>query len=224
MRVLTKRDRSVLGSLVVAMIVGVGGSLALAASCLGRDRAQREESAVTRFPEDQSARTSAGGIPGEDADAAVSTTRITAAELPPAGPADPATTNAPPAPPNADAPPPAPYTNTLERTAATPSPAPPMSLATSAPTATGGDAGAGAGAATTGSDGGAASPTTNGARDGGTSTNNNNAPPPHPMSSMGAGTFISEPPSFGASSWEANHEAGAGPFTTERNVPPTPGP
>jgi hypothetical protein len=52
------------------------------------------------------------------------------------------------------------------------------------------------------------------------------APPPPPVStymgpsfSAGAGPFATEPPSYGASAWEANPEAGAGPFTTERNMP-----
>ena len=43
MRSMSKRDRTTLGGLVLAMIVGVGGSLGLAASCLGRDRARISE-------------------------------------------------------------------------------------------------------------------------------------------------------------------------------------
>lgn len=216
---MNKRDRSVLGGLVVAMIVGVGGSLALAASCLGRDQAHREDDPVSRFPEDQSARTSAGGVPGEEADEPVGTTRVTAAELPPAGAAA-ATTNAPL--PAMESEIPAPHTHSIETTprpapASTPPPAP-------VPT-TGGattqDGGAAAPAApATGREAGAAADSAG--ADAGRSAESMLVPTPY--ENIGAGNFISEPPRFGASAWEANPEAGAGPFTTERNVPDNPGP
>lgn len=219
---MTPRDRTFLGSLVLAMVLGVGGSLALAASCLGRDRAQRAEEPYASFPEDRSARSSSGGVPGEEADEVVGSTRVTAAELPPAGAAA-ATTNAPPADDNAETPPPppspatqpelpAPHTHSIET-----SPAPTAGAAeTTAADAGAADARARAnGAADAGN--GDAGPRAG--ADGGTA-----AAAPRPTATVGAGDFITTPPPFGASSWEPNHEAGAGPFTTERNVPDLPGP
>lgn len=221
---MTPRDRTFLGSLVLAMVLGVGGSLALAASCLGRDRAQRAEEPYASFPEDRSARSSSGGVPGEEADEVVGSTRVTAAELPPAGAAA-ATTNAPPADDNAETPPPppspatqpelpAPHTHSIETS---PAPAPTAGAAeTTAADAGAADARARAnGAADAGN--GDAGPRAG--ADGGTA-----AAAPRPTATVGAGDFITTPPPFGASSWEPNHEAGAGPFTTERNVPDLPGP
>lgn len=206
MAIMSSGDRSVLGGLVAAMIFGVGGSLAIATSCLERDRAHRNQDHAG-FPEDKSARTSAGGIPGEEADAAVSTTHITAAELPPAGAAA-ATTNAPPAEPNADASPPAPYTNRLEP-AETPRPAAPAPAATPVPspvptsTTSAGPAVADAGATTPGS-----------ALDAGTSVRDASATTT--TSAIAGRAFATEPSDpYGASAFESNREAGAGPFTTE---------
>lgn len=217
--VMTKRDRTTLGGLVLAMIVGVGGSLGLAASCLGRDRAHRAEDPISAFPEDRSARTSSGGVPGEEA---VGQTQITSVELPAGAPGN--ANTAPPAPENA----PPPNPNPTPAAAVTPRP---VSVPTAAPTAnanvtvnvagdqvstSNGDGGTSMTTAPTDNtrDGGATNGTTAG--DGGTSSA---APAPTQTS-----RFISEPPPYGASSWTANHEAGAGPFTTERNVPNNPGP
>jgi hypothetical protein len=222
---MSKRDRTTLGGLVLAMIVGVGGSLGLAASCLGRDRAHRADDPISAFPEDRSARTSSGGVPGEEA---VGQTEITSVELPAGAP----TNTAPPAPENA----PPPNPNPTPAAALTPRPIPvPQSAPQAAPvanatvnvhvagdqvtTSSSTDAGAAPIAAPVeeARDGGA----TNGAtRDAAaaapTATNGTTAPPPR---------FATEPTSpYGASSWTANHEAGAGPFTTERNVPNNPGP
>ena len=114
--VMTKRDRTTLGGLVLAMIVGVGGSLGLAASCLGRDRAHRADDPISAFPEDRSARTSSGGVPGEEA---VGQAEITSVELPAGAPA---TNTAPPAPENA--PPPNPNPTPTPQPNPIPSPQP----------------------------------------------------------------------------------------------------
>ena len=215
---LSKRDRSLLRGLVAAMILGVGGSLGLAASCFGRDTAHRASDPGSEFPEDQSAPTSGGGVPGEEVEEVGGTTQVTAAELPPAGAAA-ATTNAvPTAAPSAEVP--APHTPTIETT---PRPAagvtPPAASAPSTES-TQSESAADAGAprpetpAPAGPvDAGAPGPATF-----------RNPLQPTPFSpDIGAGGFT-EPPMFGASSWVPNHEAGAGPFTTERNVPDQPGP
>lgn len=227
MRSMSKRDRSVLGGLVLAMIVGVGGSLALAASCLGRDGAHRAEDPLTTFPEDRSARTSSGGVRGEEA---IGTTEITSVELPAGAPE-----NAPPPNPNPTPAPavtpqpvpvPAPTANATvnvhvngERTTTT---------ATDASVASGGAPAAGDTDTTMATDAGAApattttTPATTG--DGGATTNGGDAGATSSAAPAPPPRFLSEPPPYGASSWTANHEAGAGPFTTERNVPDRPGP
>jgi hypothetical protein len=221
MRSMTKRDRTTLGGLVLAMIVGVGGSLALAASCLGRDRAHRVDDPISAFPEDRSARTSSGGVPGEEA---VGETQITSVELPAGAP-----NTAPPAPENA--PPP----NPNPTPAAGMAPHPPAA-APHAPQAhaTVNVHVAGDQVHTTTSstaDGGAATPIAapaDDARDGGAGTTGTGdagataAPPP--ATAAPPARWMTEPPTYGASSWTPNHEAGAGPFTTERNIPDRPGP
>jgi len=121
MRSMPKQDRRTLAGIMLAMLVGVGGSLAVAASCLGRDRAHRDD-ATSAFPEDRSARTSSGGVPGEEA---VGTTQITGADLPPGGtPATPTATtptNSPP--PNFVT---VPVVQVPQAPPASPSPAPPV--------------------------------------------------------------------------------------------------
>jgi hypothetical protein len=230
MESMSKRDRSILGGLVLAMVVGVGGSLALAASCLGRDGAHRADD-TSAFPEDRSARTSSGGVPGEEA---VGETHITAAELPAGAPtAPPAPENAPPpnpnptpAPPVTVRPPAAPQANTTvnvnvdgQRVSSTstgdaagaPAPAP----APATDQTSGGDAGASqtppaAGTGTNGAN----------AADGGP-TRVILAPQPIQLPPP---RFKTDSPPFGASSYESPENAGAGKFTTERNVPNVPGP
>ncbi len=214
MRRLSRDDRSLLAGLVLAMIVGIGGSLALAASCLGRDRAQREPASTSpRGSDDQSSATSSS-VEDDEAESPTTTTRITAAELPPAGAAA-ATTNAPPAEPSGSAPPPAPHTHTIETTprpaaAVTPSPSPAPTTTAPAPTTPAptdairnADAGAAVDAGTDDAGGPASAAH---AHDGAA-----------PSAPTGAGRFVTEPTNpFGASSWESNPEAGAGPFTTDR--------
>lgn len=217
MRSMSKRDRTTLGGLVLAMIVGVGGSLGLAASCLGRDRAHRADDPLSAFPEDRSARTSSGGVPGEEA---VGQTEVTSVELPAGAP----TTTAPSAPENAPPPNPNP----------TPAPGyapPPPAVPHAAPTANAtvnvhvaGDQ-VQTSTSTTG-DGGAAPlvAPTDSSRDGGATNTNGDAAAAPAAAPTPTRVFLTEPPPQGASSWTPNHEAGAGPFTTERNVPDRPGP
>lgn len=219
---MSKRDRSVLGGLVLAMIVGVGGSLGLAASCLGRDGAHRADDPLTSFPEDRSARTSSGGVAGEEN---VGTTETTSVELPAGAP------TAPPAPANAPPPNMNPTAAPAQVPPAAPRPPPPAPAAATANTtvnvhvngeqvststgaADGGQAmSAPAAPQESASDGGATSTTT---REAGATT-------PAPTATI-TQRFSTDSPPYGASSWSANHEAGAGPFTTERNVPDRPGP
>lgn len=227
MRNMSRRDRSVLGGLVLAMIVGVGGSLALAASCLGRDNAHRaDDDTMTSYPEDRSAKTSSGGVPGEEA---VGTTQITSVELPAGAPASTAT-NAPPptpAPPAQPPPAPAPTANTTvnvnvngDKVSSTTSAQPAQPMSTNAS-----DNGTASGSpnATTSNgsnaDGGATNEAPASARDGGSTSN---AAPT--ATATATQRFTTDSPPYGASSWTANHDAGAGPFTTERNVPDNPGP
>lgn len=237
MRSMSKRDRTTLGGLVLAMIVGVGGSLGLAASCLGRDRAHRADDPISAFPEDRSARTSSGGVPGEEA---VGQTEITSVEVPAGAPVN----TAPPAPENA--PPPNPNPTPASGMATQP-PAPPHApqahatvnvhvagdqvRTTASSTGDGGAGNAGGAGATPiarddARDGGAMGTGTTGTT--GTTGDAGGAPPATAAPATPAPTptprFISEPPPYGASSWVPNHEAGAGPFSTERNMPDRPGP
>ena len=87
MRALSSGDRSFFRGLLAAMIVGVGGSLALAASCLGRDRSALNDDDITTVETRGSERTSAGGVPGEGP---VGATQLTQAELPSGGATTPA--------------------------------------------------------------------------------------------------------------------------------------
>jgi hypothetical protein len=48
---------------------------------------------------------------------------------------------------------------------------------------------------------------------------NRGSNPQAPSYSAGAGGFVTEAPYWGASSWTSDPNAGAGPFTTERNTP-----
>jgi hypothetical protein len=223
MRSMSKHDRTTLGGIVLAMIVGVGGSLGLAASCLGRDRAHRAEDPVSAFPEDRSARTSSGGVAGEEA---VGQTEITSVELPAGAPAP--TNTAPPAPENA----PPPNPNPTPAPVATPRPipvprvAPPANATVNVPVA--GDQGT---AATIPGDGGAApstAPVETAREDAGaaltTGDSGATATAQAPATAPPARRFLTEPPTYGASSWTSNPEAGAGPFTTDRNIPDRPGP
>lgn len=223
--VMTKRDRTTLGGLVLAMIVGVGGSLGLAASCLGRDRAHRADDPrslqlrESAFPEDRSARTSSGGVPGEEA---VGQTQITSVELPAGAPG---TNTAPPAPENA----PPPNPNPTPAAAQTPRPIPVPQQSLPAPTAnanvTVNVAGDQVSTSTGGGDAGASSVTpaavpVESARDGGAA----NAAPTSAAPTTTTPRFATDSPPYGASSFTSNPEAGAGPFTTERNVPDRPNP
>jgi hypothetical protein len=219
---MSKRDRSILGGIVLAMIVGVGGSLALAASCLGRDSSQRAED-TSGFPEDRSARTSSGGVPGEEA---VGEATITSVEVPAGAP------TAPPAPENA----PPPNPNPTPAPAVTPRALPaPQAHATvnvtvdgqRTTTTTSADGGAADNAAQ-GDAGAAASPTDSStgtpattATGASTDAGPTRFPPPIVLPPR---TFTTDSPPFGASSFESNPDAGAGRFTTERNIPNVPGP
>lgn len=225
---MSKRDRTTLGGLVLAMIVGVGGSLGLAASCLGRDKAHRgddDTTTMTTYPEDRSARTSSGGVPGEEA---IGTTEITSVELPAGAPntaPNNAATNAPP-------PSPAPAAQTPPRATNAPPPTPNATANTTVNVHVNRD-----GVTTTTTSGGDAGATTpepastqdqnDQARDGGGGTSMNGTQP-QPQSTappIPPRPFVTEPNAFGgASTWTPNHEAGAGPFTTEQNVPNNPGP
>ena len=49
--------------------------------------------------------------------------------------------------------------------------------------------------------------------------NNRGSNPQSPPMSAGAGRFVTEAPYWGASAWTSDPNAGAGPFTTERNTP-----
>jgi hypothetical protein len=49
--------------------------------------------------------------------------------------------------------------------------------------------------------------------------NNRGSNPESPPMSAGAGRFVTEAPYWGASAFESNADAGAGPFQTERNTP-----
>ena len=81
------RDKTILRSLLIAILIGMGGAFATATSCLDRGSKARIEASSTKdttepfpsSPTDQSARSAAGGI--TTADEPTSTTTLTGAEL-----------------------------------------------------------------------------------------------------------------------------------------------